>query len=91
MKKLRKCDFEMKPLDQCSREENADGESEYDAMITLSRMPDEFTHKEFKAELAQVLTNRTLSSLIDKGAIEAVWDPEQEDFVFFPKDKPIRE
>lgn len=85
-KKLRKADFESKPLDKCSKEENEDGESEYDAMVTLSRMPDEFTHKEFKEELAQVLANKVISSLIDKGKIVVVWDPVKEDFVFIPKD-----
>lgn len=85
MNLFRKSNLHLKPLDQCSREENEYGESEYDAMIALSRLPEEFTGEQFTAEIEQVIANRVLSDLVDKGVVELVWDNEKQDFVFIPK------
>lgn len=82
--KYKKIDY-FKPLEQCSKEENDDGVSEYDTMIAISRLPDEFTHKQLQEEVQQVLCNRVLGDLVDKGLIDAVWDPTLQDVVFFPK------
>lgn len=72
-----------KPLEDCSKEENEDGVSEYDTMIAISRMKNEvFTEAELQKEIAQVVVNKVLNSLVDKGLVTASWDPEQNAIVF---------
>lgn len=82
MKTYRKSDY-FKPIEECSREEDEDGVSEYNTMIAISRMNDEFTEDELKKELVQVIVNQTISGLVDKGLFRAVWDPTCNDFRFY--------
>jgi len=77
----RKADY-FKPLDECSREEDEDGVSEYDIMIAVSRMPSHFTGKQLLDELGEVVANRTLSTLVDKGIAETYWCPVKQEFAF---------
>ena len=86
MKKHKKHTFVKVPIEECSREEDAEGISEVDVQIALSRLPDEFSDEELEIELKQVVTNRVLGSLVEKGLVKAVWDEKQNDFVFFPAD-----
>lgn len=74
----------LRPLDQCSKLEDESGISEYDTMIAIVRMNDIFSEDELRTELKQVIVNKTLSNLIDKGLVKAVWDDKQEEFVFYP-------
>lgn len=84
MKKLRKSDY-FKPLEECSREEDEDGVSEYVTMLAITRMKsEEFTEEELQKEVAQVIVNGLLSSLVDKGLVKAVWDEQKNDIVFYP-------
>jgi hypothetical protein len=84
MKKFRKSDY-CKPLEECSREEDEDGVSEYVIMLAITRMKNEvFTEEELQNEVAQVICNNVLSSLVDEGLIKAAWDPEKNDIVFYP-------
>ena len=77
--KLKKSDY-MCSLDSCSREPNEDGVSEYHIRLAISRLPDEFTHEELSDEVAEVISNEVLSSLVDKGVAETFWDPDTNDF-----------
>ena len=70
------------PLDECSREPDEDGVSEYDVRLAISRMPDEFTSEELAREVEQVVANQVFSSLVDKGLAEAFWNPETQAFEF---------
>jgi hypothetical protein len=84
MNKFRKSDF-FKPLEECCREEDEDGVSEYVTMLAISRMKNEvFTEEELQKEVALVICNQVLSSLVDKGLVKAVWDEEKNDIVFYP-------
>lgn len=78
-----KCDY-FKPLEECSKEEVNGEASEYDTMIGISRMPAIFTEEELQQEMKKVLFNKTMGSLVEKGLVHAVWDPEVEDFRYYP-------
>jgi hypothetical protein len=77
----KKSDFG-KPLEECSREQDEHGVSEYITMIAISRMQDEFTEDELKKEVAEVILNDTLRSLVEKGLLKVTWDAEQKDFIY---------
>lgn len=82
MKTYRKSDY-FKPLEECSKEEDAEGVSEYDVAIAITRMKnEEFTDLELKQEIALVVTYRLMSSLVDKGVASVSWDPKTNDFAF---------
>lgn len=85
MKKFRKSDY-FKLLEECSREEDEDGVSEYATMLAISRMQnDVFTEEELQKELALVICNQILSGLVDKGLVKAAWDSDKNEVVFFPQ------
>lgn len=79
---MRKEDY-FKPLEECSKEHTEDEPSEYETMLAISRMPDEFTYEELCKEVNNVLLNRALSDLIDMGFVKAVWDEEQHIITFW--------
>lgn len=84
MKKFRKSDY-FKPIEDCCREQDENGVSEYLTMIAISRMKTEvFTEKELQEEMHKVIVNDALGSLVDKGLVKAVWDEENNDMAFYP-------
>lgn len=83
MNTYRKSDFAMIPVEDCSREPDEYGVSEYFVRLALSRIDkEEFTHEELKNEVAQVMLNDTMSTLVDKGLIKAIWDEKQQAIVY---------
>jgi len=75
-----------KPLEECSKEIIGDDDaSEYDTMLAISRMPDEFTDAELDKEIHSILLNRAMSKLIDEGLVEVIWNKEINDFQFYSK------
>ena len=73
------------PLEDCSRELNDDGFSEYDVRLAISRMDEEFTSEQLAKVMEDVLAEQALMSLVDKGIAEMVWDDKKNAFGFRPK------
>lgn len=82
--KYKKADYG-KPLEECSKRAKPDEASEYDTMLAISHMPAEFTDAQLRKELHLILVNKGLSSLVDKGLIEAAWDPKTESISYYPR------
>jgi len=84
--KHRKHSFVFKRLENCDKEQDSFGVSEYDRMMTLKMMPNEFTTEEFNLMLAKVLRERACMSLVEKGLLELVYDDLTGETIFRAKD-----
>lgn len=76
-----------KPLEECSKEEDKDGVSEYDHAMAFNLLPDEFSNEDFSDMLHKVIIDRTLQSMVQKDLIEQYWDEKSGNMLFKLKEQ----